>query len=529
MKGVLRVGCGTLIALVVAAGACLPHAQAAPDRSRRVPDVVGFTPRNARDALRGAGFGVRVIEVAGPTVGEVAAQDPAAGKRLSAGATVTLRVGVPARTKTRMPNVVGLPVEDALTSLARSYDVHVRRKGVADRRQAGQVLSSTPAANAELPFRGSVTLVIGQAAPVAAPPAEVAQPAASSATGIGPAPQVGQAPPVEAGPATDDAGLPPLRLGPGTSVSMPDVEGKSERQALVALAQVGIRPEIIRADDPSAPAGTVLQQTPPPGTAVKSGGDAWLMVTGGGIRVDAPLPEQTPPPANPMPAPTTSGFPPADTTPTARQPGATPQPGTAPPAATAQAPSGTQVVPQLVGQTYSTATRASVAAGLAPHPWFVQREGVPAWQVIAQKDAVGARLNKGDVLHFRVALPAQRTGTVAMPYLYGLTKEQATNVMRGLGLGLTARLIEAHGLITLQKPVAGSPLPWGATVSVVVGKAHSSAQVTRTAEIPLLAPAAPAAPTTPPAASSPRRKKNVGDRVKDFFDDRADDIRDIFK
>lgn len=70
-----------------------------PRPARAVPDVAGLTEAEARTQLRAAGFRVQVFTAPTPDPSEeglVIRQTPAAGRRVSAGSTVTIYVGEPA-------------------------------------------------------------------------------------------------------------------------------------------------------------------------------------------------------------------------------------------------------------------------------------------------------------------------------------------------------------------------------------------------------------------------------------------------
>ena len=91
----------------------------------KVPDVEGQDVDKAIQTLERAGLDVYVIEVAGPAVEVVASQDPPKGVTMRRGGIVTIRIGIKARVETRMPDVAGKEVEDALDQLAAAYDVMV--------------------------------------------------------------------------------------------------------------------------------------------------------------------------------------------------------------------------------------------------------------------------------------------------------------------------------------------------------------------------------------------------------------------
>ncbi|MEZ6008276.1 MAG: PASTA domain-containing protein [Planctomycetota bacterium] len=559
-----------LFALAPALTVSAPSARAAEERS--VPDVTGKPVEDAADALRRAGFGMRVIEVAGPDAGRISEQDPLAGQVLGAGATVTVRVGVTARVKTTMPNVVGLPPEDALAALGRAYDVRVTRVEVPAER-AGRVLATRPSAGDETLFRAQVYVVVGvlggsrtlpgdpgtpeanenllnapagsngpslgpvvpvEPAPVPVqpprgdvPPTQLPPPAVVPGAGTPPAvaPGAGTPPVVAARP---DMKLPESDMPIGSRVRVPDVMGKPEDEAMRTLARIGLRPEVLRVDDASVPQGVVLLQMPIAGSEATAGGDAYLKVAGGTARPTVPeaLPEAQLPPVG------DGGF--AD---------AAPGYGTLPPAGAGNGtppgaptipdvvPAGMSPTPDLIGMDVTQATAKIIEGNLVPHPWYVVRDGLPAWTVIAQKDAAGTPIAQGDVVNFRVVLPLDREGTVPMPSLFGLNKEQATNVLRGLGMPLRARLVDPAGKVTLQRPLAGSQIPWGSPVGIVVGPIDDPQRIQSTPEIELISEEAAVIPpaAAPEPAPKKKRKKNIFDRIGDFIDDAADEVRDAVR
>lgn len=555
VRAAARVLAALALPALLAAAAVTTARAAHAGEDRTVPAVVGQPLATASDAVRRAGFGVRVIEVAGPDAGTIAEQDPAPNTRLSAGATVTLRVGVAARVKTTMPNVVGLAPEDALAALGRAYDVRISRLDVPVGR-AGKVLATRPTAGEETLFRAPVIVVIGVARPqgplpgdpgtleadqnllrpaVPVPPAVPAPPTSAPGAGTPPAhlppPAVTSGPgPAPAGPATGPLPgspavaappavqpLPASNVPAGAKVRMPDVLGSPEAEALRALALVGLRAELLRVDDPGEVAGTVLMQVPSAGSETTSGGTAWLKIAGGSVTHVPPTRPETLPTPEDMP-PTTDGDFADPTGPSPPGLGPTPPP---------VVPPGMFPTPDLIGMTSVQAAEAIVATQLVPHPWYVLREGLPDWQVIAQKDAAGTPLPAGGVVHFRVVLPANRDGSVPMPSLFGLTKEQATNVLRGLGMPLRARLVDPDGKVTLQRPLAGSQIPWGSPIGIVVGPIDDPRALQSTPEVELISEEAAALPpAAPPAAAPPKKKKkNIFDRIGDFIDDTADDVR----
>jgi len=83
-------------------------------------------------------------------------------------------------------------------------------------------------------------------------------------------------------------------------VAVPDVVGNTLAQAQATLIQYGFDPQPIYQEDATAPAGTVLAQSPPPGTPRRLGSTVTITIA------TAPTPTPTPTPTSTTPSPTVS-------------------------------------------------------------------------------------------------------------------------------------------------------------------------------------------------------------------------------
>ena len=190
--------------------------------TRAVPDVEGLSRRRARSRLRDAGFRVREREEASEDVraDRVIRTLPPIGSEIAVGATVTLVVSTGPEQVT-VPNVVGNDVDEARARLeAAGLKAEVRREEAADE-EPGTVLRQDPGAAQEVESGSEVTLVVAEE------PEEV---------------------------------------------SVPDVRGRSESEAVSALSSVGLEVNVeeTAVDRPSQD-GVVQRQSPGSGQRLERG------------------------------------------------------------------------------------------------------------------------------------------------------------------------------------------------------------------------------------------------------------------
>jgi serine/threonine-protein kinase len=128
-----------------------------------VPDVVGFKSEHAQNVLANANFtpNTEIADSALPK-GTVIAQTPAGGTSMELGALVTIQVssGVPAKVK--VPDVVGLSVDDARAALeAAGFVVEIEERHVSDPHNDGLVLAQDPGAGTKALQGTAVTITVG--------------------------------------------------------------------------------------------------------------------------------------------------------------------------------------------------------------------------------------------------------------------------------------------------------------------------------------------------------------------------------
>ena len=203
-----------------------------------VPDVGGKTLDAASTALADAGLSVGKIETvndekAAPDT--VVEQNPGASTQVPPGSQVDLKVsrGVVVVT---VPNVVGKTQADA-EKLLKDSGLSAKTTKVYSDKPSGQVTDQSPLGGSSLNEGAAVTLSVSQ--------------------------------------------------GPLPMAAVPDVVGQSEADANKALQAAGFVAKANQAYSDSAPAGTVVAQTPPGGVYAKTGATVEVTVSLGTAAPDA--------------------------------------------------------------------------------------------------------------------------------------------------------------------------------------------------------------------------------------------------
>ena len=203
-----------------------------------IPLVIGQTQGTAENLILAQGFlvgQVEFLENSGRQVGTVVDQDPLPGPLLPAGTTIDLVVASGPGLLV-VPDVVGLPGSEALSVLAQSGMRWVETVENSDTAPVGQVIRTEPGAGGGIDPTGQVVVVIS----------------------AGP----------EDGP---DEGL----------LAVPDVVGLPSSEALVVLAQSGLRwVEVTEVSD-TVPAGGVIRTEPAAGAGLEAGGEVRVVISEG--------------------------------------------------------------------------------------------------------------------------------------------------------------------------------------------------------------------------------------------------------
>ena len=209
-----------------------------PDAST-VPEVTGLTLDEARALLAASNVQVRVRRVSseGPA-GEVLEQSPEPGARLSADTVVILTVSkTPVPERVTVPRVEGLLASEA-ASLLRQAGLDVEIETVRSSQPEGTVVSQRPEPDEEVAPRTIVALE------VAGPPEPV-------------------------------------------TVEVPRLVGSRAAEARSELRDLGLR-VTQRPVESTQPKGTVVRQSPGPGTKLREGQSVLLAISTGPARVSVP-------------------------------------------------------------------------------------------------------------------------------------------------------------------------------------------------------------------------------------------------
>lgn len=292
-----------------------------------VPDLVGDQIADAEQQLRRAGLEVAQEEERDPAPpGEVVEQDPPPGTEADEGSTVTLVVSR-GPGDARVPDVVGLPRDEAIKRLERRGFTAAIDSEFSTSVEAGLVISTFPAHGNESP-RGSevavtvsegprqvqVPSVIGDSldAATATLEAEGLDVAVARVESNAPRDQVIDQEP-GAGAMVDEGTEVTISVASGPppeeeTVTVPDVVGLGEAEARAELRAEGLG--VRTTEEPTeneAEDGTVLRQSPGGGREVDEGTDV-LIVVG---RFEPPPEDEPPREPEPPGGGPTGGEPPA--------------------------------------------------------------------------------------------------------------------------------------------------------------------------------------------------------------------------
>ena len=200
--------------------------------TRPLPDVTGVGVGEARALLEEAGLRVRLRRVeSDQPAGDVIGQQPGAGARVAGGGLVTLTVSSGPQGAT-VPDVVGDPASTARRELQEA-GLRVEIERVASSKPVGTVLRQSPDAGTNVEDRAVVSLHVAKPRP--------------------------------ATPATID---------------VPRLIGLDVADARARLSDAGLRSTVTRVDS-EKPADTVIEQSPPAGSALERGQAVALTVSSG--------------------------------------------------------------------------------------------------------------------------------------------------------------------------------------------------------------------------------------------------------
>ena len=267
-----------------------------------VPDVVGMRQADAVRALQDAGYllgDVSAIATTSVEVGLIAAQDPPAGTRLKEGEKVALSANFSNGVDALVPSVVGLEqvtAENVATStgfvplVVEQYVVSVAK---------GFVAAQVPEAESETSSGATLVIVVSKGeAPETSKVPDVEGKSESAATSaiedagfdakvvkvydsdVDKGDVIAQSPDAGDELVVGSEVQIVVSLGKGTgTVSVPNVTGKKEADAVNALEDKGFNPEIFRQYSDTVAKGVVAEQFPDSGSTVAKGADVAIVVS----------------------------------------------------------------------------------------------------------------------------------------------------------------------------------------------------------------------------------------------------------
>ena len=275
----------------------------------QVPNVVGQLQADAITALAEEGLRtgtVNYVYDANVQAGKVGAQTPSSGEKVSVGSAVNLTVSM-GNQQGQVPNVIGLSQDDANAVITAAGFKVTTIKASSANVPPGDVMAQSPAAGVVTAAGSTVTITVSTGpAPAAAPTPPPAAPA--------PPPATPEAPPAPNEPPKPEEPTTP----PASTVKVPDVIGKSVREAISTLKDAKLKVSYVFAPS-DGDYLKVIKQDPDAGTTVDPGTTVTITISLPSIS----LPDEKP--TLPMPLPAQL---PAET-PTqlpAEQPAAAPQP-----------------------------------------------------------------------------------------------------------------------------------------------------------------------------------------------------------
>jgi RHS repeat-associated protein len=517
----LTVPAGSVISQSPLAGASAPQGSAVSlvvslgPPTTVVPDVVGLPEAAAGAAITVAGLTLGPVsgdyDRAVP-VGLVISQAPPAGSTVAQGSAVTLVVSL-GPPLVAVPDVTGQPdAAAAATIAAAGLVVGAVTTQSSVTVPAGSVIAQSPGGGAQAPEGSGVDLVVSTGPPLVAVPDVVGQTQASAQASIVAANLVAglvatqSSVTVPAGEVISQSPLAGTLAPQGSAVDLvvsagpalltvPDVVGQPQANAQAAIVGAGfLVGTIATASSDNVPAGSVISQSLPGGSAQPEGSAIDLVVSTGPPRVAVPdvvglaqanagaaiaaaglaVGTITPASSDTVPAGDVISQSPAG--------GAAVLPGSTVDLFVSTGPAVVLVtVPDVLGQPQLNAEAAIAAAGLTVGPVSTQSsDTVPAGAVISQDPPGGSQLSQGSIVSLVVS-----TGPppVAVPDVVGVPQStaEAAIVAAGLVVGTVTNASSntvPAGSVILQSPLAGSQVAGGTAVDLVVSTGPGTTNVT---------------------------------------------------
>jgi serine/threonine-protein kinase len=265
---------------------------------------------------------------------------------------------------------------------------------------------------------------------------------------------------------------------------VPNVVGQSLSVAETNVTNAGFTPNVLNVPD-THPAGTVLSQSPQPGTKADQGSTVTLKVSSGPGNGTVPsvvglsLPQaraaiaaQHLTPGRVVLEPSANV--PANKVTHTEPPAGQPEPVGTPVTIFVSSGPNAVNVPNVVGQSKDTATVTLGGAGFAVNA-VTQSSSSPPNTVIAQDPAGSSKAKPGSTVTITVAKAPTPTPTVGVPDVTNQTASAAAAQLRAAGFQVSETQqsvgnVAKNGLVLSQSPGPGGQAQKGSTVTIVVGR-----------------------------------------------------------
>ena len=285
--------------VLVAAGGC--------GRRVEIPNVVGLPYPQALQTLRDVGLVVGTVEftsVTGVTPSSVVRQSPVPGTKVDQDTRIELTLAGGGTAPVKIPEVIGMTQESATEALLAAGLTVGKIETVNDpEADSGIVVSQNPDASTEVPAGSAVDLEVSRGVVVVPVPSVIGKTQAEAEqllkdNGLGvkatqvysdaPAGQVTDQSPA-AGSSLNEGAVVTISVSQGALpvAAVPNVVGQSEADATQALQQAGFVAKANQAYSDTAPAGTVVAQTPPGGVFAQTGATVEVTLSHGPPPPDA--------------------------------------------------------------------------------------------------------------------------------------------------------------------------------------------------------------------------------------------------
>lgn len=270
---------------------------------KKVPNVVGMTGDEAVHVLQDAGYDLgttSTMYTSSYTPGTIIEQNPAAGERLNKRQAVDVKVAKSLGSIT-VPDLSGMTEAEATSLLATTTLVAVPVASYSETVPAGTVGGQVPSAGSQVNAGATVAIAVskGKTPPKVKVPKvsgmkQADAEAAIEKAGLVPDPYPTYSDTIAKGVVGDQSPAAGASVSPDskvgfivsqgkgtTSVTVPNVKGKTSSDAKAAIESAGLKYSVTSQPDDTVKKDIVISQMPPSGTTTAKGGTVGIYVSTG--------------------------------------------------------------------------------------------------------------------------------------------------------------------------------------------------------------------------------------------------------